>query len=66
MLKDIPVHMVTEILSVCLKDIVKSSSFLQLRYSNIDAIDLFLDIFCNGIAAQNVDKVIHRGSKCSN
>lgn len=56
MLKAIPIPLVTEILSVCLKALVKSDSFSQHKFSTADALDLFLDIFCNGIAASRVDR----------
>jgi AcrR family transcriptional regulator len=54
LLKDIPINLAMEILSVCLKAIVQLEN--RDRFSTEDALDLFLDIFCNGIANQALIK----------
>jgi AcrR family transcriptional regulator len=51
LIRDIPIQLATEILSVCLKALVKSEFFSQHGYSISDVTDIYLDIFCNGIAA---------------
>ncbi|MDF2592987.1 MAG: hypothetical protein K0S75_2453 [Clostridia bacterium] len=57
LVRDIPIHLATQILSVSLKALVKSEFFTQHGYSMSDVLNLFLEIFCNGIAATDaVDK----------
>lgn len=53
LVRDIPIELSTEILSVSLKALVKSEFFSQYGYSISDVLDLFLDIFCKGITATN-------------
>lgn len=54
--KDVPIALTTEILGVCLKAIVKSDEVYKNGYSREDVINLFLNIFCNGIADSEKSK----------
>lgn len=56
LIKDIPIPLVTEILSVCLKSLVRSDSFSQLGFSTTYVLDVFLDIFGKGIDASSTEK----------
>ncbi|MDX9871073.1 MAG: TetR/AcrR family transcriptional regulator [Clostridia bacterium] len=51
LIEDMPIPLVTEILSVCLKALVRSDSFEQLGFSSPYVLDVFLDIFGKGIDA---------------
>lgn len=56
LVKDISIPLVTEILSVCLKALVRSDSFSQLGFSTTYVLDVFLEIFGKGIDASNIEK----------
>lgn len=56
LIKDIPIPLATEILSVCLKALVRSDSFSQLGFSTTYVLDVFLDIFGKGIDASKIEK----------
>lgn len=56
LMRDIPIPLVTELLSVCMKAIIRSESFVPQRLSNLDALDLFMDIFRKGVAPYGVDR----------
>lgn len=60
LIKDIPVPLVTEILSVCFKSLARSDSFSQLGYSTSYVLDVFLDIFGKGIEASNSERNVWR------
>lgn len=55
LIKDIPIPLVTEILSVCLKGLVRADSFSQLGFSTTYVLDVFLDIFGKGIDASSTE-----------
>ena len=52
LVKDIPLPLAIQVLKVSLKAIVQSQLSPQNRFSTEDMVDLFLHIFCNGIAAK--------------
>lgn len=56
LIKDIPIPLAIEILSVCLKALVRSDSFSQLGFSTTYVLDVFLDIFGKGIDASSTEK----------
>ncbi len=53
LLKEVPIPMVMEILSNCVKALVRPENTLQSDYSTQAKVELFLDIFCSGIAKQH-------------
>lgn len=50
LVRDIPIKLATEVLKMCLKALVNSQLLSQNGFSIENKIDLFLDIFCRGIA----------------
>ena len=56
LIQDMPIPLVTEILAVCLKALVRSDSFSQLGFSTIYVLDVFLNIFGKGIEASRAEK----------
>jgi len=56
LIKDVPIPLVTEILSVCLKSLARSDSFAQLGFSTSYVLDVFLDIFGKGLEAARAEK----------
>ncbi|WP_199613571.1 TetR/AcrR family transcriptional regulator [Paenibacillus alkalitolerans] len=53
--QNIPIDQVVEILRTCLRALVNTHAFSESRYSIEQKLDLFLDIFCKGIANSGRD-----------
>ncbi|MHC1682299.1 MAG: TetR/AcrR family transcriptional regulator [Clostridiaceae bacterium] len=51
LVRDIPIELATEVLSVTIRGLVKSEFVSQHGYSISDVLDLYLDIFCRGISS---------------